>query len=167
MTRSIKWLGMRTQKVLKARTSILNLSLCENHFGQFSSKCSFVGQNFYTGNPRKSIKSSKDLDFGTLSTENLSQKISSSSWDPGSDDLGQKGLSLPYLWSHPQKPETQIFQIFFSMQIRRLVASFEGLNSSLAQHGLTTFDQRVILQNRVNLRATSNKRMYKKQIHNI
>jgi len=53
------------------------------------------------------------------------------------------------------------------MQIRRLVASFEGLNSSLAQHGLTTFDLRVILQNRVNLRATSNKRMYKKQIHNI
>jgi len=37
----------------------------------------------------------------------------------------------------------------------------------LLQSGPTTFDLRAILQKRGNLRVTSNKMVYKKQIHDI
>jgi len=43
------------------------------------------------------MKDSKDSDFSLISTENLSQKVPSSSWGPGLDNLDQKDLNLPHL----------------------------------------------------------------------
>jgi len=60
--------------------------------------------NYVNGNARKPIKGSEGSDFSPVSTENV---IPSSCWDPGADDLSQKG-------HHPQKPETQNCQIFFN-----------------------------------------------------
>ena len=69
----------------------------------FFIKIMTFGHNFWTRNVRWPIKGSKDLDYCLVCNKNLSQKISSFSWGPGPDKLGQKGLNQPHLWCHSQK----------------------------------------------------------------
>jgi len=80
--------------------------------GNFYLKFSFFSHNFRTRNARKLIKGSKDLDFNLVSIKNLSKILSTIDWGPGPDNLGQKGLNLPYLRCHPQKTETQNLKFF-------------------------------------------------------
>ena len=47
------------------------------------------------------------------------------------NDLGQKCLNILFLWRHPQKSQVQNFTILL-IQTRRLAASLERLNNSLA-----------------------------------
>jgi len=58
------------------------------------------------------FKVSKDLNFSLVSTNNLSETISSNSLGPGPDEVGQKVLKLLHLWCHSQKirnPKTKKF----------------------------------------------------------
>ena len=43
----------------------------------------FLGHNFWTSNPRKPVKGSKDSHYSLVSNKSLSQKIPSSSWRQG------------------------------------------------------------------------------------
>jgi len=72
------------------------------------------------------IKISKDSDFSLVSNKNLNEILPSSGLGLGPDEVGLKQL---HLRRHSKKPKT----IFFSLQMQRLVESFEGLNSSLTQ----------------------------------
>jgi len=87
----------------------------------------FFGHNFWTQNPSKSSKVSKDSDFSLVSNKNLRAILPSRGLKPGWDELGKKGRKLFHLWHHSQKIQNQFF---FHC---RLEESFEGLNSSLAQ----------------------------------
>jgi len=62
----------------------------------------------------------------------LSQKIPASGWGPGPGNLSQNGLKATPLMSLTKRTKSKICNIF-SMQSKRLAASFEGLYSSLAQ----------------------------------
>ena len=51
-------------------------------------------------------------------------------WPRARCDMGQKKLDRLQLWRHPQKNQIQNFN-FFSIEITRLSACLDGLNSSL------------------------------------
>jgi len=51
---------------------------------------------------------------------------------PGPGKDGQSNAKHPYLWCSPQKSSNPKQNFFFSILTTRLVASVEGLNSSLA-----------------------------------
>jgi len=92
----------------------------------------FFGHNVWTRNDRKPIKGPKNSDFSLVSTENLSQKFPPAVGAQGPITLVKKAwIYSTFDVTHKNlKPET--FQSF-SIQTRRLTASFEGLSSSLAQ----------------------------------
>jgi len=87
----------------------------------------FFGHNVETRKLKKLIKGSKDLDYYLVSNINLSQKIPYSSWCPRPGNLSQNGIKPTPLMASPMKNKIQSFPIFFSMQTRRLAASFTVL----------------------------------------
>ena len=90
-----------------------------------------LDHNFWTWNPSKSSKASKDSDCNLVSNKNFSKILPSNSLGPGPGEVGQGGLKALYLWRHSQKICNPQPKNFFQVQIRRLAASFEPLNSSL------------------------------------
>jgi len=68
-----------------------------------------LDHNFWTRNPRRSSKVSKELDFNLVSNKNLSEILPSSSLGLGPDEVGQKGLKQLYLWHHSQKKRNPKF----------------------------------------------------------
>jgi len=121
----IDFLGFRVQKLFPK-----TINLTKYQFLIFREIYSFWGHNFWTQNPRKSIKGSNNPDFSPISTKNMSEVRQSNGLGLGPDDLGQKCLwSLFHLYLHPQKKRTQ-HQTFFSVQTHE---SFECSNSFLAQ----------------------------------
>jgi len=64
------------------------------------------------------------LDYGLVSDKNLSKKIPSSGWHPWPGNLNQNGLKPTPLTMSPTKNELKNLPISFSLQSRRLAASF-------------------------------------------
>jgi len=89
-----------------------------------------------TTNARKTIKGSKDADFGQV----FQKETKNSSYGLG-PRVGQKILNLPPLCSHPQKTQIQNFPIFF-IETAGLAESLEGLNSCLAQPAGGLYDNK-------------------------
>jgi len=46
------------------------------------------------------LESPSDSDFNLVSAKNMSEILPSHIWGPGPNNLGQKGLNLPYLCCH-------------------------------------------------------------------
>jgi len=71
------------------------------------------------------------LNYSLVSAKNLSPSFQFGFW------IGDYGLILAkvitHLWCHPQKTQIPKTSNFKKLQTRRLAASFEGLNCSLAQ----------------------------------
>jgi len=102
----------------------------------FQPKLGFVGAEIFTNYvlfghvfgyryARKSLKGSKDADFGPVSANILSHNNVPIGWGPGPGKGSQKH---PHLWR--SAPKTKIV---FSISTTRLAESVKGLNSSLAQ----------------------------------
>ena len=89
-------------------------------------KTGFLTHNFGYRYAGMSIQSSIDADFHLVFNKTLSQKNGSMRWG-----LGPAKILSP-LWCHLQKSSHRNGKLFFSILIRRLVESVEGLNSSLA-----------------------------------
>ena len=93
----------------------------------------FISHIFWTTNARMPIKGSKDSDLSLVSNTNMSRKTPYSNRHQGHGSLGQSGLkSTPLMTSVTKYPKPKTFQCFL-MQARKLAASFEDMNSSLAQ----------------------------------
>jgi len=86
--------------------------------------------NFWTRNPSRLSKVSKDSDCSLVPNKNFSEILTSNSLGPGSDEVGQGGLKVFHLWCHSQKIHTPN-QKSFLVRTWRLAKSFELLNSSL------------------------------------
>ena len=69
----------------------------------------FLGRNFWTWNPSKSSKLSKDSDFSLVSDKNLSEILPSSGLGLEPDEVSQKDLKQLNLWRHSQKTQNQMF----------------------------------------------------------
>jgi len=75
----------------------------------------FLIHNFGSSYARKPIKGSKDSDDNLVSRKNVSQKIGSLVWRPGSGKVGQKDEKTPPLMT----TQTQYEKFFFSILTRR------------------------------------------------
>ena len=62
-----------------------------------------LDDNFWTRNPRRSSKVSKDSDCSLVSNKNFSEILPFNSWRPGP---GEGGLKVLHLWCHSQKNRT-------------------------------------------------------------
>jgi len=62
----------------------------------------------------------------------LSKNFGSLDWRPGLVKVGQKFKNPPTLRPHPRRTLNPNQKMFFLIETRRLAASVEGLNSSLA-----------------------------------
>jgi len=60
-----------------------------------------LGHDFWTWNPSRSSKVSKDSDCSLLPNKNFSEILSSNILGPG--EVGQGGLKVVHLWRHSQK----------------------------------------------------------------
>jgi len=86
--------------------------------------------NFWTWNPSRSSKVSKDSDCSLVSYKNFSKiLILSNGWHPGPGEVGQGGLSTYDVTHKISVPTNQ--QNVFWMQTRRLAASFDTLSIAL------------------------------------
>jgi len=81
---------------------------------------------------RQAMKGSKDSEYSLVSTKNLRQKLALAIGAHSPMNSAPKKLNLPYLWRHSQQVRNPKLERFFLIQTRRLAASVEGLNSSLA-----------------------------------
>jgi len=72
-----------------------------------------LDHNFWTRNPNRSSKVSKDLDCNLVSSKNFSEILPPNSWRPGPGKVGQGGLKVLYLWCHSQKTCTPQAKNFF------------------------------------------------------
>jgi len=72
------------------------------------------------------------LDSRLVSNENSCEILPFSGWAPGQGPGNMNQNGLTYDITH-KKHKTQNQKNFFSLQTRRCVESFKGLNSSLAQ----------------------------------
>ena len=90
----------------------------------------------------------KSADYSLVSKKHFSQKIPSSDWHLRPGNLSQNGLKPTPLMTSPTKKMQNL--PFFSTESRRLAASFERLNSSLAQwrasYGVAKWWENVALQ---------------------
>jgi len=75
--------------------------------------------------------SSIDAGDYLVSTKGFTQNFGPLDWRPGPVKVGQKTKTPPHCEPVPGKPLTQI-KTFFLIEPRRLAASVEGLNNSLA-----------------------------------
>jgi len=91
----------------------------------------FLGHNFGSRHARRSSKGSIDAGDHLVSKKSLSQNFSPLDWRPGLVKVGQKIKTPPFSEPLPGIPLTQIKNSFL-IEPRRLAASVEGLNNSLA-----------------------------------
>ena len=73
-----------------------------------------LDHNFWTWNPSRSSKVSKDSDCSLASSKNFSEILPPNGWRPGPGKVGQGGLKVFHLWRHWQKNRTPQAKIFFS-----------------------------------------------------
>jgi len=57
-----------------------------------------LDHNFWTWNPSRSSKVSKDSDCSLASSKNFSEILPSNGWRPGPGKVGQGGLKVLHLW---------------------------------------------------------------------
>jgi len=65
-----------------------------------------LDHNFWTRNPSRLSKVSKDSDCSLESNKNFSEILPSNSWHPGPGNVGQGGLKVLRLWHHSQPTRT-------------------------------------------------------------
>ena len=70
--------------------------------------------NFWTRNPSRSSKISKDLDCSLVSSKNFSEILPPTGWRPGPGKVGQVGLKVLHFWRHSQKTAPPKQKIYFS-----------------------------------------------------
>jgi len=111
-------------------------------FSDFGGKMGFLGLNFGSKHARKSSKGSIYAGDHLVFKNSLSQNFGSWDWRPGPVKVGQKIKNAPILRTSPRR--TPILRTsprrtphpnqksFFLIEPRRLPASVEGLNNSLA-----------------------------------
>ena len=92
----------------------------------------FLGHNFGFRHARRSSKGSIDAGGHLVSNKCLSQNFSPLDWRPGPVKVGQKTKTPPLCEPLPGEPLSQIKKFLFITEPRRLAASVEGLNNSLA-----------------------------------
>ena len=88
--------------------------------------------NFWTWNPSKLSKVSKDLDLSLLSNKSLSNIIPSSTLGPELDEVGQRGLV--HWWHHSQKiwnPKPKNFFCMADSKTCRIFWGFKLLSSAV------------------------------------
>jgi len=91
----------------------------------------FLGHNFSCRHARRSIKGSINATDCLVSNKNLIQKMAHWIGAQGPSKLVKNLKTCPLCDVTKRKPHAQIKQ-FFLIETRRLAASAEGLNSSLA-----------------------------------
>jgi len=91
----------------------------------------FLGHNVGSRHARRSSKGYIDAGDYLVSKKSLSQTFGPLDWRPWPFKIGQKKQTLPLCEPLPGEPVTQI-KTFFLIEPRRLAASVEGLNNSLA-----------------------------------
>jgi len=90
----------------------------------------FLGHNFGSRHARRLSKGSIDAGDHLVSKKSLSQNFGPLDWRPGPVKFGQK--TPPLSEPRPGEPLTKIKKKYFLIEPRRLAASVEGLNNSLA-----------------------------------
>jgi len=93
----------------------------------------FLGHNFGPRHARRSSKSSIDAEDRLVSKTSLSQNFGPWDWRPGPVKIGQKTENTPTLRASPRRTPYPNQKIFFLTEPRRLSASVEGLNTSVAE----------------------------------
>ena len=76
---------------------------------------------FWTRNPSRSSKVSKDLDCSIVSSKNFSEILPPNDWRPGPGKVGQSGLKFLHLWRHSQKTCTPQTKNFFECRLEDLL----------------------------------------------
>ena len=87
--------------------------------------------NFWTRIAKKSIKDSKDSDFGLVSNKNLSEILLSNGWALGQVAWAKVVKNLSYLWCHSQKTWNQNFFFIADLKTCRIFWGFEQLFSTI------------------------------------
>jgi len=101
-------------------------------FSDFGGKMGFLGHNFGSKHARKSSKGSMYVGDHLVFKNSLSQNFGSWDWRPGPVKVGQKIKNAPILRTSPRRTPHPNQKSFFLIEPRRLPASVEGLNNSLA-----------------------------------
>ena len=101
-------------------------------FSDFGGKMGFLGLNFGSKHARKSSKGSIYAGDHLVFKNSLSQNFGSWDWRPGPVKVGQKIKNAPILRTSPRRTPHPNQKSFFLIEPRRLPASVEGLNNSLA-----------------------------------
>ena len=68
-----------------------------------------LDNNFWTRNPSRSSKVSKDLDCSLKSNKNFSEILPSNGWRPGPGEVGQKSSTYDVTHKKPTPPSKKIF----------------------------------------------------------
>jgi len=93
----------------------------------------FLGHNFGSRQARRSSKGSIDADDRLVSKTSLRQNFGPWDWRPGRVKVGQKNENTPTLRASPRRTPHPNQKMFFLIEPRRLSASVEGLNTSVAE----------------------------------
>ena len=93
----------------------------------------FLGHNFGSRHARRSSKNSIDAEDRLVSKTSLSQNFGQWDWRPGRVKIGQKTENTPTLQASPRRTPHPNQKMFFLIEPRRLSASVEGLNTSVAE----------------------------------
>ena len=93
----------------------------------------FLGHNFGSRHAGRSSKGSIDAEDRLVSKTSLSQNFGPWDWRPGRVKVGQKTENTPPLRASPRRTPHPNQKFFFLIQPRRLSASVEGLNTSVAE----------------------------------
>jgi len=86
-----------------------------------------------TTNIRRPIDGSKDADFRLVFSSKRNKKLPLGVGAQGPMTWEKNNMNLPLLWRNPQKNSNLNLSNFILIETTRLSASFEDLNSSLAQ----------------------------------
>jgi len=81
-------------QLAKVGPEVANYTFCETF--RFLSKTGFLSHNSASRYARKSIKGSKDADFGLVQKKNLSQKYGSLGWRTGPDKFAKNSKTCPH-----------------------------------------------------------------------
>ena len=100
----IDFLAFLVQKLWSKINKLINSNIFTN-----------LHQNFWTRNPSRSSKVSKDSDCSLVSSKNFSEILPPNSWCPGPGKVSHGGQKVLHLWRHSQKNRTHQAKKFFSI----------------------------------------------------
>ena len=92
----------------------------------------FLSHNFGSRHARRSSKVSIDAGDHLVSKKSLNQNFGPLDWRPGPVIVGQKTQNTPTLRASPRRTLHPNQKKFFLIEPKRLSASVEGLNTSIA-----------------------------------